>query len=477
MEKALNKQQTRHLSDDIFRQYDIRGKVGSELLIKEVYDLIRAMVCFFKERNPQVSRIVVGADGRVHSPAIKEEVCRALQDSGIDVIVIGVCPTPVLYFALYMLPVEAGLMITASHNTKEYNGIKIVLDKKSIWGEDIQVVKNYYTARKYFENDKGSYVEHDLIDTYISWLADHFSHLQNMSLSAVVDCGNGAAGTVLPKLCKVMQWKNVELLYPEVDGTYPNHTADPTSEENMQDVKRMLQMTDIQVGIGLDGDGDRMGAVTKSGDLILGDKLLAVFANDIRKDSPSAIIIHDLKCSSGLRELLQEWGMQSYASPTGHAWVKQYMKKYHATLGGELSCHLFFHDRYFGFDDGIYAMMRLFEVITKTGKSLDELVASFPKKISSPEIRFECPEDQKEKIILHVKEHFEKQGVELLTIDGVYVTFHNGWGIIRASNTQPALSIRFEADTQDNFKIIKEELIRSLEAFYNRPFLKKALSQ
>ncbi len=229
--------------------------------------------------------------------------------------------------------------------------------------------------------------------------------------------------------------------------------------------------------MGLDGDCDRMGALTKSGDLILGDKLLAVFADDIRKDYPNAVVVYDLKCSSGLRELLQEWGMQSYASPTGHVWVKQYMQKYHAILGGELSCHLFFHDRYFGFDDGIYAMMRLFEVITKTGKSLDELVASFPQKISSPEIRFACPEDQKEKIILHVKEYFEKQDVELLTIDGVHVTFHRGWGIIRASHTQPVLSIRFEADTQDEFEIIKEEFIRSLEVFYKRPFLQKVLSQ
>lgn len=466
----------KRLSDDIFKQYDIRGKVGSELFIDEVYNLVCAIAYFFKKNNPAIARIVVGADGRIHSPAILEQVCQALQDSGLDVIFIGICPTPVLYFALYTLSVDGGLMITASHNTQEYNGLKIMLSKKAVWGQEISIIRDNYKERKRLSQKRGTYSENFLIEAYINWLAEHFSHLQNMQLAAIIDCGNGAAGTVLPILCKVMQWNKVKLLYPEVDGTYPNHTADPAAEENMRDLQYyLLKTTDYQVGIGLDGDCDRMGAVTKEGKIILGDKLLAVFADDIRQNIENPIIVYDLKCSSGLAELFQKWDIEFHPSPTGSAWVKHYMEKYNALLGGELSCHFFFHDRYFGFDDGIYAMMRLFEILIKTGKSLDELISIFPHKISSYEIRFEYPQGQRDAIMQYIEDYFKKKDVQVKTLDGVHITFKNGWGIIRASNTQAVLSIRFEADTMQDYQKIKNEFIASLQPFYEYNFLQAKL--
>lgn len=465
------------MHDVIFREYDIRGKVGSELLVDQTYDLGRAIVTYLKQQNPQIQKIALGMDGRTHSEEIRNQMAQGILDSGLDVVFVGVCPTPVLYFTMHNLPVDAGIMITASHNPKEYNGMKITLGKEVVWGKRIQEIKNIYKSGSFLNADhKGTYTEHLMIDTYIAWMVNHFPHLKNMDLSAVIDCGNGAAGTVMPQLIKAMGWKNVSLLYPEVDGTYPNHEADPTVEKNMLEVKRLLLTTDVQVGLGLDGDCDRMDPMTKSGFLVPGDQLLAVFTQKIVKDHPGVAVVFDIKSSSALIEVLNDMGAQPCISPSGHSIIKDQMKLHGALIGGELSCHFFFNDRYFGYDDGIYASLRLFEILVESNKTLDQLLSIVPKKFSSPEYRVKCDEDKKQTIVESVKTTFAKRtDVNALTIDGIRATMPYGWGLVRVSNTQPALTIRFESDSKDGLAHVKKDFYDALKPFFDDVWLQQQL--
>lgn len=463
------------MQDSIFREYDIRGKIGSELVIADMYDLARSIAYYFTQKNPHVKRVALGMDGRLSSPAIKEEVVNGLLASGLEVVFIGTCPSPVLYFALHTLAVDAGLMITASHNPADYNGLKICLGTQSIWGQGIQEIRKIYREKKFLNSDQqGAYHEHPVIPSYISWMKDHFPDLINMPLAAVVDCGNGAGATVMPALIAAMQWQHVKLLCAEVDGTYPHHEADPVVEKNMVHVKDALVATDAQLGIGLDGDADRMAAMTKSGFLVPGDQLLAIYAQELLKEYPESAIVFDVKASSGLIELLAKWHAKPIMSPCGHAIIKSRMEKEDARLGGELSCHFFFDDHYFGYDDGIYAMLRLFEIVIKTGKSLDELLRVFPKKYSSAEMRIACAQEQKQVIIDAVKSFFSaKPNAHLITIDGVRVSLPYGWFLIRASNTQPVLSMRFEGNTAADLKRIKEEIVPIVRHYYDEAVLIK----
>jgi phosphomannomutase / phosphoglucomutase len=465
--------------NQIFRQYDIRAKIGSELAIEEIYGLTQAIAAYFLIHQPATKTIAVGADGRIHSPAIKQEMCRALRDSGLDVIFIGVCPTPVLYFALFTLNVDAGLMITASHNGKEYNGIKICLGRESVWGDEIKEISRLYQEKNIVRATlRGTYQEHPLIPEYVAWLKNHFSDLIGMETSYVVDCGNGAAGTVLPLLLREFSWKNVLLLYPEVDGTYPNHEADPTVPKNMEMVKHVLQTTDTSCGIGLDGDCDRMAPMTKSGKLLPGDTLLALFAQPILQQHPGARVVFDIKCSAQLPKLLSSWGGVPVISPSGHSIIKNQMRKTGALLAGELSCHFFFKDSYFGYDDGIYAMMRLMQLIKNAGKSLDELITIVPQSYATPEIRIACKEEDKDAIIAALKSYFDQRtDVQMMTIDGIRVAFDHGWFLVRVSNTQPMICVRIEADDQGTLTNLKELLIKLLASFFSAEQLKREFNE
>lgn len=462
------------MHDSIFREYDIRGKIDSEFVIEQTYDLTRAIITYFLQKNPAVKTVVVGRDGRISSPAIQEQMIQALTHHGINVIDIGICPSPVLYFALHKLPVQAGLMITASHNPKEYNGIKICLGHEAVWGKEIGAIKKIYQTKQFLPLSSlvGTVTEHALIPEYINWMVEHFPRLKGMGLHAIIDSGNGAGGTVLTELVKKFEWKQVTLQCIEVDGNYPHHEADPTVEKNMVDVKHALATTHASVGIGLDGDCDRMAAMTKSGFLVPGDQLLAVFAQEVLNHYPGAGVVFDVKASSALIELLDRWGARGYMSACGHSIVKELMHKQGALLGGELSCHFFFDDRYLGYDDGIYAMLRLFEILVVTGKSLDELIKIFPKRYSSPEIRLACPEERKREIVEYLEKIYQKNSdADVNTIDGIRVTLPYAWTSIRASNTQPALSIRFESDTQEGLLRLKKEVIELLKPFFEEAVL------
>lgn len=463
--------------DTIFREYDIRGKVGTEFIIDQAYPLAQAIVYYFKREKPSVKTVAVGMDARTHSPQIKDAVVKALNDGGLDVIFIGICPTPVLYFSLYNLPVDAGIMITASHNPPEYNGLKLCLGQHSVWGLQVAEIRDLYKQGAHVTSDtQGSYTDYPVIPIYIDWLVNHFKHLHGMPLKAVIDCGNGTAGTVMPQLVKAMGWHHVQLLYEEVDGSCPNHEADPVKEKNMVEVKRVLATTDTEVGIGFDGDVDRMAPMTKQGFLVPGDQLLALFSQEVLSEHPGAAIVVDIKSSAGLLDLLHTWHAKAYLSPSGHAIIKDQMRKHHAILGGELSCHFFFKDRYFGYDDGIYAALRVFELLIRTGKTLDQLLTIFPKSYSSPEFRIPCSEADKQRIVHAVTQVFaQRTDVAMITIDGIRARMDYGWGILRASNTQSELCLRFESDTPQGLVRVKEDFFNALKPYVNAQQLKQVI--
>lgn len=465
------------MQDYIFRQYDIRGKVGIDFAIEDTYAIAQAIGSYIHERSPNAKTIVIGRDGRTHSPILHEYITDALIDSGFDVVSIGVCPTPVLYFAEYQLPVDASLMITASHNGPAYNGIKITLNKQPVAQQEIQYIKELYKKGIFVAAlTKGTYREQNMIEPYIDWLTEHFDHLKNSEFSCIIDCGNGAAGTVLPLLLQAMGWSNIALLYETVDGTFPHHEADPTVLENMTGLKSALATNQYSVGFGLDGDCDRMALMIRDGSLILGDKLLALFARSLREHYKKFAVVFDIKCSRGLPLLLQQWGVAAHMSPCGHSFIKRAIEREKALLGGELSCHFFFCDRYFGYDDGIYALLRTIEILQKSSQTVEQMLAEFPVSYTSPEFRITVGETEKWAIVEKLKTWFTAiKGAEIITIDGVLVSWPFGWGLIRASNTQPAISLRFEAESQERLIIIKELFCQALEHFFDGLSIRKHL--
>ncbi|HBS48236.1 TPA: phosphomannomutase [Candidatus Dependentiae bacterium] len=461
---------------NIFREYDIRGVIGKSFLIDEAENLAQSIVTYFLSKNPNINTVTVAMDGRIHSQAIKEKVINSITQMGINVIDIGLCPTPTFYFSLFMHPEStSGLMITASHNPKEYNGMKICFEKQSVFGKEIQEIKKISESQNFFENKTGkvgTVAKYDATNLYIKWLTDNFAHLKNLPISALIDCGNGTAGAILPQLISAMGWKNVKTIYEEIDGNFPNHEADPTTYENMHEIiLKLKNNSTFELGIGFDGDCDRMSPITKNGKIVEGDKLLALFSKQILKDVPNATIVFDIKSSCGLMELLEEWGAKQILAPSGHSLIKNTMIQNNAMLAGELSCHFFFKHRYFGYDDGIYAMMRTFEILLEENKSLEELLQIFPQKFSSPEYRLTCKEEEKQEIVEKVKSYFsQKVDAKLITIDGIRAQLPFGWGLVRASNTQPAMTLRFEANSYENLEAIKYEFKIALNPYFQTDF-------
>lgn len=467
------------LHDTIFREYDIRGIVGTQLLIDQMYSLGCAIAYFLKQQKPTLHTIAIGMDGRTHSPAIKEQIAAAFQDSGLDVIFLGICPTPVMYFSQHMLPIDAGIMITASHNPAAYNGIKIMLDRKKIRGEQIQQIKKMYQTNMRLKSAaKGNYTQHDVIDLYIAWLKEQFLDLIGHSPAVVLDCGNGATGIVIPRLLQAMNWQ-VPVLCQEIDGSYPNHEADPTVDCNVQDIRAYLkEHSSLRLGIGFDGDGDRMGVVLSNGYLVPGDVLIAVFARSIADKYQGRSVVFDIKASSNVQAFVEQCGMKVNSSASGHAHIKVCMQENNAILGGELSCHFFFHDRYFGFDDGIYAMMRVIEIIKHNPHAIEEVMSLLPPLISTSEIRIPCADDVKRQVVSHVQEHFYNlKDAKLILIDGVRAALPYGTGLIRASNTQPAICLRFEAANKENLQRIKNDFVDILKEFIDEKQLVEYLAE
>jgi len=451
------------LPSHIFREYDIRGIWGKDLNGEVVAAIGRAYAVYLKEKTgKERPKITIGRDVRLSSPPMFEALAEAILKSGVDVIDIGTVPTPLQYFSLFTLPVDGGVMITASHNPAEFNGMKLSVGRDTLFGEKIQEIRKYVEAGKSVKGS-GGMDSHEIIPEYADYIKRQFASFQG--LKAVVDCGNGAAGLIAPALIKELG-ADIKELYCEPDGRFPNHHPDPVVPENIKDMIKEVNRGNAGIGIGYDGDADRLGIVDEGGDMVWGDKLLTIFSRDLLKTHPGAMVIGEVKCSQTLYDDIARHGGKPLMWKTGHSLIKDKMKETGALLAGEMSGHLFFKDRYFGFDDAIYASLRLLEIMKKSGPpySVKALLRDLPPMTATPEIRVDCPDEKKFRVVEKMKEALKDY--EMIDIDGVRVKFPDGWGLIRASNTQPALVLRFEAKDEKTLKeyrrIVEEKLKKLL---------------
>ena len=448
----------------LFREYDLRGIVGTELTEDTAERLGRAYATHVAGRG--VKTISLGRDGRLSSPALHKSLLNGLLAGGLDVIDIGICSSPLLYFSLFTLPVGGGIMITGSHNAAEYNGFKICIGQTAIHGGDIQQLRRVMEAGMFTSGD-GRVIEHPIIPDYLAYLKNSFAHVNAQRLHVVIDCGNGAASLVAKQALELLGCK-VTGLYCDLDGRFPNHHPDPTVLENLSDLMRAVKTHKADVGIGYDGDADRIGAVDEQGEVLWGDRLLVIYARDILAEKPGSTIISEVKASQSLYDDIAAHGGHPIMWKTGHSLIKAKMKEESAVLAGEMSGHMFFADRYFGYDDAVYASCRLVEILSKKNTALSGLVADLPKTVVTPELRVDLPDAVKFEVMRSIQAKFAeylKAGQELgpaqltlrdvITIDGVRAIFDGGWGLIRASNTQPALVLRFEAISIDRMNAIR----------------------
>jgi phosphomannomutase/phosphoglucomutase len=448
----------------LFREYDLRGIVGQELTESIAEQVGRAYCTYVKDGG--VKTVSVGRDGRLSSPGLFKALVKGLLAGGLNVIDIGICPSPLVYFSLFNLPVDGGIMITGSHNAAEYNGFKICVGKEAIHGEAIQDLRRVMEAKK-FTSGQGRSSEHPIIPDYLAYIKKSFSGVNAKRLHVIIDCGNGAAGLVAQQALEILGCR-VTGLYCDVDGRFPNHHPDPTVLENLDDLVKAVKQHKADVGIGYDGDADRIGTIDEQGQVLWGDRLMVVYARDILAAKPGSTIISEVKASQSLYDDVAKHGGRPIMWKTGHSLIKAKMKSEKALLAGEMSGHMFFADRYFGYDDAIYASCRLVEILAKTGKPLSSLVADLPVTSVTPEIRVDTPDTIKFELVKRVQDRLagyakSRQPIgphkfvvrEVVTIDGVRTTFDDGWGLIRASNTQPALVLRFEATSSDLLKAIR----------------------
>ena len=455
------------INPQIFRQYDIRG-VWEQDLNQDVADLIgRGFSSYLlKSANNKNPKVSVGMDARLHSPAIRDSLIRGITESGIDVIDLGMCPTPLQYFSMHMLDLDGGVMITGSHNPPEFNGFKLSVGKGTIFGDAIQDIRKIIDAGD-FNSGNGGVESWDSIHEYVAFLKDRFESLAGIKV--VVDAGNGTGGLVAPQIMRALDAEVIEL-YCEPDGHFPNHHPDPTLVESLQPLIAKVKEEKAHAGIGYDGDADRIGVVDEEGNIIWGDSLMIIFSRDILRDNPGARIIGEVKCSQTLYDDIAAHGGTPVMWKTGHSLIKEKMKEQEALLAGEMSGHLFFKHRYFGFDDAVYASLRLMEIIKKSGEpySTKALLKDVPEVIATPEIRFDCPDEIKFKIVEKAQNAFDE--FESITIDGIRIKFDDGWALIRASNTQPVLVLRFEAQSKSRLNEIRsfvEDRLNTIMEEYN----------
>jgi phosphomannomutase/phosphoglucomutase len=448
----------------LYREYDIRGIVGQELTEAVAEQIGLAVATIGRERGAKT--VSVGRDGRMSSPALRSSLIRGLTAGGLGVIDVGVCPTPLLYFSLFTLPVDGGVMITGSHNAAEYNGFKVCLGKEALHGDEIQHLRKVIEAGR-FSSGSGTVADHPIVPDYMSYLKKSFASVNASGLHVVIDCGNGAAGLVAKEAIEQLGCR-VTGLYCDVDGNFPNHHPDPTVVENLQDLIRTVKQSRADVGIGYDGDADRIGAVDEQGNILWGDRLMVIYARDILKERPGSTILSEVKASQSLYDDIEKHGGRPIMWKTGHSLIKAKMKAESAVLAGEMSGHMFFADRYFGYDDAIYASCRLVEILAKSRKPLSALIADLPSTSVTPEIRVDCPDTVKFELVRQVQANLTRlanagtpigpAGLvirNVVTIDGIRAVFDDGWGLIRASNTQPALVLRFEASSQHRLEAIR----------------------
>ncbi|MGO4883746.1 MAG: phosphomannomutase/phosphoglucomutase [Bryobacteraceae bacterium] len=438
------------LNPAIFREYDIRGVADVELRDVDIELLGRAAGTYLRRHGGD--QVNLGRDCRLSSERLRNALIRGLKASGCHVADIGVAPTPLLYYSVFHLRAAAAVMITGSHNPPEYNGFKIVCGPSTIHGEQIQEIRRL-VERLDFVTGSGSERSVDVAAAYVKEVAGQFHFARRIKV--VIDAGNGTGGPVMHRLLEKLNCDATEMFF-EMDGRFPNHHPDPTVIENLQPLSAAVRQRGAELGIAFDGDADRIGAVDEKGEVVYGDRLMIVYAREILSRKPGATIIGEVKCSQSLYDDIRARGGDPVMWRTGHSLIKAKMKETHAELAGEMSGHMFFADRYYGFDDALYAACRLIEIVAQSGQPLSAQLADLPRTFSTPEIRVDCPDDVKFDVVRRVTERFRRTH-SILDVDGVRVQFGEGWGLVRASNTQPILVLRFEAATEELLQEYRRE--------------------
>jgi phosphomannomutase/phosphoglucomutase len=444
------------VNEQIFREYDIRGVVGVDLTPEVVENLGRAIGTYLIRNN--VTEMTLGRDCRLSSDSLNDELCRGLLATGINVIDIGVCHTPLLYFSLFHLDKNGGVMITGSHNPPEFNGFKVCLGKATIYGEEIKALEKLIRAQD-FEEGAGNYSTQDVLQAYWSRIAGDIKLARKLKI--VVDAGNGTGGRAAVPLLRRLGVEVIEL-YCDMDGNFPNHHPDPTVPEYLKDLIETVKREKAAAGIGFDGDADRIGVVDEQGSIIWGDHLMILFAREVLKEVPGATFLSEVKASQNFYNDINQRGGRAIMGKTGHSLMKAKMKEEHALVAGEVSGHMFFAHRYYGFDDAIYAACRLLEIISRSDKTLSGLLSDVPKTWTTPEIRVDCPDEKKFSVVEKIRKIFQKK-YQIIDIDGARILMSGGWGLVRASNTQPVLVLRFEADSEQRLAELKKEVSSVVE--------------
>ncbi len=422
----------------IFREYDIRGIADREFLSPDIENLGRAIGTYLKRRAGKA--VALGRDTRLSSDRLRDALAKGLVAAGCDVTDVGCVPTPLVYYSVIRLQQAGAVMITGSHNPPEYNGFKIVCGSGTIHGAEIQELRRIIEQGDY-ESGGGSLKTDDVVTPYVEELARQFRFERRVKL--VADAGNGTAGPVIHRLFEKLNVEVTELFF-DMDGNFPNHHPDPTLPENLAALTRVVRESGADLGIAFDGDADRIGAIDDKGNILWGDQLLLIYAREILQRKPGATFIGEVKCSQVMYDELRRLGGNPIMFKTGHSLIKAKMKEVRAELAGEMSGHMFFADRYYGYDDALYAALRLIEIVARSGKPLSAQLEGLPRVVATPEIRVECPDEVKFEVVRRVAAHFRKTH-QVVDIDGARVLFPQGWGLVRASNTQPILVLRFEA--------------------------------
>jgi phosphomannomutase/phosphoglucomutase len=446
------------VNPNVFREYDIRGVADRDFGDDFVRDLGRALGTFYRRRG--LDHIAVGRDCRLSSPRIQKALCEGLLHAGMNVLDIGVTPSPLLYFTVHRQNLDGGIEVTGSHNPPDENGFKMMVGKAPLFGEDIVALRELMESRDFHEGSVGSIRRFDPTPAYIRHVRDDI-RLERTDLRFAVDAGNGAGGPLAIEAMRALGLEPVALLC-EMDGSFPVHHPDPTDPETLVQLRERVLSDGLDLGFAFDGDADRIGVIDARGEIIWGDRLMIILSRALLAQHPGATIIGEVKCSQLMYDDIAAHGGRGILWKTGHSLIKTKMKEEGALLAGEMSGHLFFGDRHFGFDDAVYAALRLLEILSKSEVPLHELLADVPETFTTPEIRVPCDDEKKFAIVQLLVEQF-RASHELVDIDGARVSFDGGWGLVRASNTQPVLVLRFEADTPERLEAIRAEMEAALE--------------
>ena len=448
------------VNSEIFRAYDIRGIVDEALTEEGIFHIGKAIGSHIIAEGR--TSILTARDGRISGPRLLDEFQKGVMSSGCNVIDIGEVPTPLLYFSTFKTNISDGVMLTGSHNPKNYNGLKIVINKKSMTSEKIKKIK-LMIEEENFMDGAGKLTSLDIKDDYLKELKEKINI--NSKIKVCLDCGNGVGGVIAPQAFKLLGLDVIEL-YSEVNGNFPNHHPDPSNPKNLKDLQKKVLETNSDLGIALDGDGDRVGLIDNKGNIIFPDLYMMLLAEDLLKKNSKGSIVFDVKCSTNLEKIIKNLNGTPIMSRTGHSYIKSKIIETNALLGGEMSGHIFFNDDWYGFDDAIYSALRIIEVLSNSKLTSYEVFSSYPKHFSTPEINLKISEQDKFKIIDDLKTLIKPSEYELIDIDGIRLENENSWGLVRASNTSPNLVLRFEGKTENDLLEIKnyfKEILSKIE--------------